>query len=83
MTRGRDLFHATPVHRLLQALLGLPVPVWRHHRLIRDAGGRRLAKRDRDQGLAELRDAGASPADIRAMVGLAPGGGQGRRLFGE
>lgn len=83
VTRGRDLFHATPVHRLLQALLGLPVPVWRHHRLIRDAGGRRLAKRDRDQGLAELRDAGASPADIRAMVGLAPGGGQGRRLFGE
>lgn len=72
VTRGRDLFHATPVHRLLQALLGLPVPVWRHHRLIRDTGGRRLAKRDRDQGLAELRDAGATPADIRAMVGLPP-----------
>jgi glutamyl-Q tRNA(Asp) synthetase len=72
VTRGRDLFHATPVHRLLQALLALPVPRWRHHRLIRDTGGRRLAKRDRDQGLAELRAAGATPADIRAMVGLPP-----------
>ncbi|MFT7028621.1 MAG: glutamyl-Q tRNA(Asp) synthetase, partial [Paracoccaceae bacterium] len=52
----------------------LPVPRWRHHRLIRDAGGRRLAKRDRDQGVAELRDAGATPADIRAMLGLPPAG---------
>jgi glutamyl-Q tRNA(Asp) synthetase len=83
VTRGRDLFHATPVHRLLQALLDLPVPIWRHHRLIRDAGGRRLAKRDHDQGLAELRGAGATPADIRAMVGLPPPGETGRRLFAE
>ena len=72
VTRGRDLFHATPVHRLLQALLGLPVPRWRHHRLIRDAGGRRLAKRDRDQGIAELRADGAAPADVRAMLDLPP-----------
>lgn len=70
VTRGRDLFGATPVHRLLQALLGLPEPLYRHHRLIRDAGGRRLAKRDRDLSLTALRGAGASPADIRRMVGL-------------
>ena len=46
VVRGEDLFEATPLHRLLQALLGLPVPVWHHHRLIRDEAGRRLAKRD-------------------------------------
>lgn len=71
VTRGEDLFAATPIHRLLQALLGLPVPVWRHHRLIRDETGRRLAKRDRDRSLASLRAAGATPADIRRAVGLA------------
>lgn len=70
VTRGCDLFAVTPLHRLLQALLGLPVPVWRHHRLIRDAAGRRLAKRDDARSLAALREAGASPADIRRMVGL-------------
>ena len=72
VTRGRDLFHATPLHRLLQALLGLPTPLYRHHRLIRDSSGRRLAKRDRDAGLRELRAAGAAPAEIRARVGLPP-----------
>ena len=46
VSRGRDLFPATPIHRLLQALLGLPTPVYRHHRLVRDAAGKRLAKRD-------------------------------------
>ena len=46
VVRGEDLWEATPLHRLLQALLGLPAPVWHHHRLIRDAAGRRLAKRD-------------------------------------
>lgn len=70
VTRGQDLFAATPVHRLLQVLLGLPEPVWRHHRLIRDAAGRRLAKRDRDRSLASLRAAGAGPAEVRRMVGL-------------
>lgn len=70
VTRGRDLFHATPIHRLLEALLGLPSPVRRHHRLIRDEGGKRLAKRDRAQGLEELRAAGVTPEEIRAMVGL-------------
>ncbi|SFH81753.1 tRNA glutamyl-Q(34) synthetase GluQRS [Albimonas pacifica] len=70
VTRGRDLFPATPIHRLLQALLGLPTPLYRHHRLIRDAAGRRLAKRDRDAGLHELREAGVTPSEIRARVGL-------------
>jgi len=70
VVRGQDLFHATAVHRLLQALLGLPEPVYRHHPLIRDAAGRKLAKSDGDTGLAELRREGASPADIRGRIGL-------------
>ncbi|MCB1401720.1 MAG: tRNA glutamyl-Q(34) synthetase GluQRS, partial [Rhodobacteraceae bacterium] len=53
-----------------QALFGYPVPVWHHHRLIRDESGRRLAKRDQARALATLRDEGATPADIRAMLGL-------------
>lgn len=70
VVRGRDLFHATSIHRLLQALLGLPAPVYHHHRLITDATGRKLAKSRRDTSLAELRAAGATPADIRRLVGL-------------
>lgn len=70
VVRGRDLFHATSVHRLLQELLGLTPPVYHHHRLILDADGRKLSKRWRDSGLAALREAGATPADIRRMVGL-------------
>jgi glutamyl-Q tRNA(Asp) synthetase len=70
VTRGQDLFAATPIHRLLQALMGLAVPRWRHHRLIRDMQGRRLAKRDNARALRTLREAGASPEDIRGMVGL-------------
>jgi len=72
VTRGRDLFPATPIHRLLQALLGLPTPIYRHHRLIRDEAGKRLAKRDSAPALADLRAAGATPAEVRAMVGLPP-----------
>jgi len=64
IVRGEDLFAATHVHRLLQALLGLPTPCYHHHALIRDAEGRRLAKRDRAATLAELRDAGISPQQI-------------------
>lgn len=71
VVRGADLLGATPLHRLLQALLGLPESVWHHHRLIRDAAGRRLAKRDDARALSTLRAEGASPADIRRMVGLA------------
>lgn len=70
VTRGGDLFGWTAVHRLLQALLGLPVPAWHHHRLIRDGTGRRLAKRDDDRSIRTLREAGLTPADIKARVGL-------------
>jgi glutamyl-Q tRNA(Asp) synthetase len=71
VVRGEDLWEATPLHRLLQALLGLPEPVWHHHRLIRDADGRRLAKRDDARALATLRSEGMTPGDVRRMVGLA------------
>ncbi len=70
VVRGRDLFHATSVHVLLQRLLGLPAPRYHHHRLIVDAAGRKLAKSDRDTALASLRASGNTPADIRRMVGL-------------
>ena len=72
VTRGRDLFSATMIHRVLQALFGRPTPLYRHHRLIRNAEGRRLSKRDRDLSLAALRAVGATPADIRAMLDLPP-----------
>ena len=70
VTRGEDLFAATDIHRLLQALLGLPTPDYHHHRLIRDEAGKRLAKRDDARALRRYRAEGATPADIRAMVGL-------------
>lgn len=68
--RGEDLFEFTPIQVLLQRLLGLPTPVYHHHRLIRDAAGKRLAKRDDARAIARYRAEGASPADIRRMVGL-------------
>ncbi len=70
VVRGLDLFHATSVHRLLQALLGLPEPVYHHHRLILGPDGRKLSKSLDDTGLAILRENGASAADIRRLVGL-------------
>jgi len=70
IVRGQDLFHATSVHRLLQILLGLPEPAYRHHALIRDGEGRKLSKSSRSTGLRELRAAGATPAGIRRSVGL-------------
>ncbi|MCB2128817.1 MAG: tRNA glutamyl-Q(34) synthetase GluQRS [Rhodobacteraceae bacterium] len=70
VTRGEDLFEATPIHVLLQRLLGLPTPVYHHHRLIRDARGKRLAKRDDAKAIRTYREGGATPADIRRMVGL-------------
>ena len=69
VTRGEDLFQASHVHRLLQALLDLPVPVWRHHRLIADGQGRRLAKRDGAATLRARRAAGETPASLRASLG--------------
>lgn len=71
VTRGMDLFPSTHVHRLLQALLGLPVPVWRHHPLILDETGRRLAKRDNAPSLRGLREQGLSPGQVRRMAGFA------------
>lgn len=70
VTRGEDLFEATPIHVLLQRLLGLPTPLYHHHRLIRDDQGRRLAKRDDARALAKYRAEGATRRDIRRMVGL-------------
>lgn len=68
--RGEDLATATPIHVLLQTLLGLPMPVYHHHRLIRDDTGKRLAKRDDARAIAAYRIEGKSPDDIRRMVGL-------------
>ena len=68
VTRGEDLFEATHVHRLLQALLGLDTPEYAHHALLRDASGRRFAKRDRALTLHELRAAGHTPERLREIL---------------
>lgn len=68
--RGEDLFEAAHIQRLLQALLGLPTPIYRHHRLLFGPDGKRYAKRDRAQTLRELRAAGVTPADLRAGMGF-------------
>jgi glutamyl-Q tRNA(Asp) synthetase len=68
VTRGVDLFAATHIHRLLQALLGLPTPHYRHHPLSTDASGRRLAKRDRATTIRVMREAGMTPAEILAAA---------------
>jgi glutamyl-Q tRNA(Asp) synthetase len=70
VVRGRDLFWSTSVHRLLQSLLGLPQPSYRHHQLVRDAAGAKLAKSTGAPALRALRAAGATPADIRRQVAL-------------
>jgi glutamyl-Q tRNA(Asp) synthetase len=68
VTRGADLFAATHIHRLLQALLGLPTPCYRHHKLLTDAEGRRLAKRDGALTVRAMRQAGMTPAEILATA---------------
>jgi glutamyl-Q tRNA(Asp) synthetase len=70
VTRGNDLFAAAHVHRLLQALLALPAPRYSHHRLILDAAGKRLAKRDQATTLRHLRADGWTPARVREALGL-------------
>lgn len=70
VTRGEDLFEATQIHVVLQCVLGLRTPQYHHHRLIRDDAGKRLAKRDDARAIARYRADGATPADIRQMVGL-------------
>ena len=69
VTRGIDLKPATHLHRLLQALMGWPAPRYAHHRLLTDAAGRRLAKRDRAATLRELRASGVTAAEVRERVG--------------
>ncbi len=70
VVRGQDLFEATHVQRLLQALLGLPTPAYRHHPLLAGADGKRFAKRDRAETLRDLREQGMTPAALRAELGF-------------
>ena len=71
VVRGQDLFAATAVHRVLQALFAFPAPIYHHHRLILDVHGQKLSKSTRATALRALRENGATSADIRRMVGLA------------
>jgi glutamyl-Q tRNA(Asp) synthetase len=70
VVRGTDLFEATQIHVLLQHLLRLPTPIYHHHQLIRDNQGKRLAKRDDARAIKKYQADGASPKDIRSIVGL-------------
>lgn len=70
VTRGTDLFEATHIHRLLQALLGLETPEYHHHAMVTGAGGERLAKRAGAPTLQSLREAGRTPQDVCAMAGF-------------
>ncbi|MBN9047625.1 MAG: tRNA glutamyl-Q(34) synthetase GluQRS [Rhizobiales bacterium] len=70
VVRGRDLFHATAVHRLLQKLLGLPEPLYHHHDLLLGEDGLKLSKSRRDTALAALRERGWTPHDIRTRLGF-------------
>lgn len=71
VTRGLDLFHATHIQRLLQALLGLPSPRYHHHPLLLDDAGRRFAKRDRAATLEALRRSGTTPQGVRRLIAAA------------
>ncbi len=73
VVRGRDLLAATSLHRLLQELLGLPAPRYRHHRLVRDPNGAKLSKSRQSTSLATLRKSGVGPSEIRAALGLGEG----------
>lgn len=70
VTRGQDLFHATHVHRLIQALLGLPEPEYHHHRLLMNAEGERLSKRDGAKSIQSLRAEGQGAATVRFLAGM-------------
>ena len=70
VTRGRDLYDATGIHRLLQVLLELPEPLYHHHELLKAEDGRKLSKSHKDQSLGSLKANGAAPEDIRRMAGL-------------
>jgi glutamyl-Q tRNA(Asp) synthetase len=71
VVRGQDLFWSTSVHRVLQDLLGLPAPNYHHHRLVLDAGGKKLSKSTAATGLRELRERGVTASDIRRLVNVA------------
>jgi glutamyl-Q tRNA(Asp) synthetase len=79
VVRGRDLFHATSIHRLLQELLRIAPPRYRHHRLVCDAAGEKMSKSARSMTLAHMRSAGVSSGQIRAMLGFDPERSGGRR----
>jgi glutamyl-Q tRNA(Asp) synthetase len=70
ITRGEDLFEATHIQRVLQKLLGLPTAEYEHHRLICDADGRRLAKRDEAESIRSLRHRGVYPGELRTRLGF-------------
>lgn len=72
VVRGQDLFQATAVHRLLQELLGLPQPVYRHHALVLDEAGHKLSKSTRSTALRGLRAGGMTPTQVRRLVGINP-----------
>ncbi len=73
VTRGKDLFRATDIHRLLQALLGYATPDYHHHELLTDSAGRRFAKRDKDTTLRALRASGKTAAEVREMASRGAG----------
>ena len=73
VTRGEDLFAASHLHRLLQAVLGLDTPVYRHHGLLTGPDGKRFAKRDKSETLRSLREAGRTPGEVWALAGIAAG----------
>ena len=81
VARGRDLLAATAVHRLLQTLLGLGQPRYRHHRLVLDPSGAKLSKSRQSVSLADFRRAGLGPGEVRAALGF--GSGAGGRLSAE
>jgi glutamyl-Q tRNA(Asp) synthetase len=71
VVRGQDLYPATGLHRLLQHLLGLPAPVYGHHRLVLDEEGKKLSKSTGATALRSLRQKGVNPPGIRGLAGLA------------
>ena len=81
VVRGRDLLAATSVHRLLQELLGLPAPRYRHHRLVLAPDGKKLAKSRQSPSLADLRKSGVAAGEIRAALGFGPGGNGGLNVM--
>jgi glutamyl-Q tRNA(Asp) synthetase len=80
VVRGRDLYHATSIHRLLQDLLGLQAPRYRHHRLVLDASGAKMSKSALSKPLSALREEGVSPAEIRSALGFGAAPARGLRV---